>query len=263
MHPHSRDRRRSLAGAGLALALLPAVLVLPSRAVATATTARPAVIGGRVIGHSVQGRPIVAWHLGRPGRKKVVLIAVMHGNEPAPRRILTDLRDGPPVHRLNLWVVPVYNPDGLAHHTRKNAHGVDLNRNYPYKWIPQDGGYESGPKPESEPETRAMMRFLAWVRPAYVLSFHQPLHAVDVTERPRFSRRVARALDLPMTKLDCGSSCHGTMTMWFNHRFRGFALTVEYGASPAARTLRVAPDRILKLFGAWRGGVVGVPRETR
>jgi predicted deacylase len=267
MRTLSRDHRRGLAAAGVTVALLPATLVLPGPATATATAARQAdrqaVIGRRVIGHSVQGRPIVAWHLGQPGRKKVVLIAVMHGDEPAPRRILTDLRDGPPVHRLNLWVVPVYNPDGLAHHTRKNAHGVDPNRNYPYKWIPQDGGYESGPRPASEPETRAMMGFLSRVRPAYVLSFHQPLHAVDITERPNFSRRVAHALGLPVSSLDCGSSCHGTMTMWFNHRFRGFALTVEYGAAPPASKLRSAPDRILKLFGAWRGGVVGVPRETR
>jgi murein peptide amidase A len=51
------------------------------------------------------------------------------------------------------------------------------------------------------------------------------------------------------------------MTMWFNHRFPGFALTVEYGAAPSASTLRGAPDRILKIFGAWRGGVVGVPRS--
>jgi predicted deacylase len=256
----SREHRYGLTAAGLALALVPAVLSVPSATGSTAAT-RPAVIGRRVIGHSVEGRPIVAWHLGEPGRRRVVLIAVMHGNEAAPRRILTDLRDGPPVHDLNLWVVPVYNPDGLAAHTRKNAHGVDPNRNYPYRWIPQDGGYESGPKPASEPETRAMMRFLSRVRPAYVLSFHQPLHAVDVTERPTFSHRVARALGLPTSSLDCGSTCHGTMTMWFNHRFPGFALTVEYGAAPSASTLRAAPDRILKIFGAWRGGVVGVPRS--
>jgi protein MpaA len=190
-----------------------------------------------------------------------VLISLMHGNEPAPRRILTDLRDGAPVHDLNLWLVPVYNPDGFAHHTRKNAHGVDPNRNYPYRWVPLDGNYESGPKPASEPETRVMMRFLSTVKPAYVLSFHQPLHAVDVTERPRFSQRVARGLDLPMSRLTCGSTCHGTMTMWFNHKFPGFALTVEYGADPPLAKLRAAPDRILRLFGAWRGGVHGVPRS--
>jgi predicted deacylase len=242
-----------------ALALLPALLVVPWQST-QAADGRPAVIGQRVLGTSVQGRKIVAYHLGEPGTKKVVLISLMHGNEPAPRRILTSLIDGAPVHGINLWVVPVYNPDGFAHHTRKNAHGVDPNRNYPFKWAPLDGNYESGPKPASEPETRAMMRFLKKVRPAYVLSFHQPLHAVDITERPAFSKRVARSLGLPMSRLNCGSSCHGTMTMWFNHRFRGFALTVEYGANPAKRKLRTAPGKILKLFGAWRGGVKGVPR---
>jgi protein MpaA len=256
----SRDprRRRSLVAAALSLALMPALLVLPSRA--TTADAHPAVIGRRVIGHSVQGRPIVAWHLGQKGKPKVVLISLMHGNEPAPRRILDDLRDGPPVHDVNLWVVPVYNPDGLARHTRKNARGVDPNRNYPYKWARLTGGYYSGPRPASEPETRAMMAFLSKVKPAYVLSFHQPLHGVDITARPAFSRRVARALDLPMTHLNCGSSCHGTMTMWFNHRFPGFALTVEFGPSPSAAKLRTAPDRILRLFGAWRGGVEGIAR---
>jgi murein peptide amidase A len=253
-------RRLSLAGAVLGVGMLPAFLMLPWQPT-VAADGRPAVIGTRVLGHSVQGRKIVAYHLGEPGRRKVVLISLMHGNEPAPRRILTSLLDGQPVHDLNLWVVPIYNPDGFAHHTRKNAHGVDLNRNYPYKWAPLNGGYESGPKPASEPETRAMMRFLSKVRPAYVLSFHQPLHAVDVTERPAFSKRVARSLGLPMSRLNCGSSCHGTMTMWFNHRFPGFALTVEYGAHPARSRLRTAPDKILKLFGGWRGGVHGVPRS--
>ena len=153
MRPSCRAprRRRGLAAAGLALALLPALLLLPARA--TTTAAQPAVIGHRVIGHSVQGRPIVAWHLGEPGKPKVVLISLMHGNEPAPRRILTDLRDGAPVHDINLWVVPVYNPDGLAHHTRKNAHGVDLNRNYPYKWAasPATTTPAPGPGPSRRP----------------------------------------------------------------------------------------------------------------
>jgi protein MpaA len=254
----ARSRRTPLVAALLTLALVPALLLLPGGPT-VAADGRPAVIGTRVLGHSVKGRAITAYHLGEPGRKKVVLISLMHGNEPAPRGILMNLVNGAPVHDLDLWVVPVYNPDGLARHTRKNAHGVDLNRNYPYKWIRQGGSYDSGPKPRSEPETRAMMRFLSSVKPAYVLSFHQPLHAVDVTQRPKFSKRVARALGLPMSHLDCGSSCHGTMTMWFNHMFKGFALTVEYGASPSKAKLRAAPGKILKLFGAWRGGVNGVP----
>jgi murein peptide amidase A len=255
--PRRTARRRGRSAALLTLALLPTMLLLPSSPTTAAAGGRPAVIGHQIVGRSVQGRKIVAWHLGDPGKKKVVLIAVMHGNEQMPRRILDNLRDGAPVHDLDLWVVPTYNPDGAAHHTRKNAHGVDLNRNYPFKWRNLNGNYESGPRPSSEPETRAMKAFLAKVRPAYVLSFHQPLHAVDITERPTFSKRVARALHLPMSRLTCGSTCHGTMTMWFNHKFAGFALTVEYGAHPSRSMLRAAPDKILKLFGAWRGGVKG------
>ena len=216
-----------------------------------------AVIGKRKIGESVQGRAIRAWHLGEPGKKKVVLIATMHGNEPATRRILTSLRDGRKIHGLNLWVVPVYNPDGLAHHTRKNAHGVDLNRNFPYHWADLDGNYESGPHAASEPETRAMMRFLRDVKPAYVLSFHQPLYAVDINvERPKFARKVARRLDLLTSNLDCGGVCHGTMTGWYNHRFKGFALTVEYGAHPSRKRMtKTAPRQVLSIWGASRGSL--------
>ena len=52
------------------------------------------------------------------------------------------------------------NPDGSAASTRHNANGVDLNRNFPYRWQPQDGVYESGAGPASEPETQAMQRFI-------------------------------------------------------------------------------------------------------
>ncbi|GAB3781202.1 M14 family zinc carboxypeptidase [Nocardioides ungokensis] len=246
-------RRLGIATAGLAL-LAASSPGLPSSAQA-APAQRSAVIGTRVLGKSVEGRKIVAWHLGEPGKPKVVLMSAMHGDERAPRQILQALRDGAPIHGINLWVVPTYNPDGAAAGTRKNAHGVDLNRNFPYKWVDLDGNYESGRKPASEPETRAMMRFLSDVRPRWILSFHQPLHGVDTdTKRPTFARKVARHLDLPAKKFSCGSVCHGTMTMWFNHKFAGTALTVEYGATPPRRLMRVrAPRQVLSIWGARRG----------
>lgn len=215
------------------------------------------VLEQRVLGESVRGRDLVAWHLDNAEEKgpTVVLIATMHGNEPATRQILHALRKGQRIHGADVWLVPTYNPDGLARHTRRNAHGVDLNRNYPYRWADLDGSYESGPRPGSEPETKAMMAFLRDVDPDYVLSFHQPLHGVDTDNmRPGFSRRVAKTLGLPATTLDCGGVCHGTMTGWFNHHFDGFALTVEYGARPPQRLMqRTAPRQVLKIFRAWAG----------
>ncbi|MEP9363939.1 M14 family zinc carboxypeptidase [Nocardioides sp. CN2-186] len=213
-----------------------------------------AVIGKEVIGHSVRGRPITAWHLGERGKPKVLLIATMHGNEGAPRQILATLRDGRPIRGVNLWVVPVYNPDGLAAHTRQNAHGVDLNRNFPYHWADLDGSYESGPRAGSEPETRAMMRFLREIRPRRIISFHQPLNGVDTdTKNQRFSVRVARALNLQRKSFTCGGICHGTMTGWYNSRFAGSALTAEYSARPGHHRMRVlAPRQILSLWDAHR-----------
>jgi predicted deacylase len=232
-----------------------------SRAATSAPAGRDTVIGKRVIGTSVKGRPIVAYRLGEAGAPVMVLFSTMHGNESAPRRILTSLVRGREVHGIDLWVVPTYNPDGLAAGTRKNAHGVDLNRNFPYRWKDLDGSYESGPKPASEPETRAVMKFLREVRPRRILSFHQPLYGVDTdTKRPAFARRVAKALRLPAKRFDCGGVCHGTMTQWFNHKFSGAALTVEYDARPPRRRMRVvAPRQVIGVLGGWRGDVVAEP----
>ena len=224
-----------------------------SVATASATASRPAVIGHLVIGHSVSGRPIHAWRVGDPHAKvKAVAMAVMHGNEPAPRLILDSIRDGRPVQGIDLWLVPVANPDGLARHTRKNAHGVDLNRNFPYRWADLDGTYESGPRSASERETRVLMRFFADVRPRYVVSFHQPLHAVDtsVPEARPFAARLASGLDLPRKRLVCGGVCHGTFTEWFMHRYPGVAVTVEYGDHPGRHRMRVtAPRQLIAALG--------------
>jgi hypothetical protein len=245
-----------------ACAVEPASAAVPSR-----VDVDPAVVARRVIGHSVRGRPIVAYRLGRARRAdgsptpRVVLMSAMHGDETAPRRILDALRHGPPLVGVDLWVLPTYNPDGVAAHRRQNAHGVDLNRNFPYRWTRITGATDSGPRPASEPETRAVMRFLARVRPQRILSFHQPLDSVGYDgAAPAFSRRVARLLHLPLSHLDCGSSCHGTMTMWFDHRFAGTALTVEYPAHPGARRLRAAARAVLRVFGARTEPDHGTPR---
>lgn len=266
----TRGTARSLrlaAGAttlALALTLAPGPQSTPTAAPALAAAApAPAaspdtVIGKKVIGRSVKGRKIWAYRLGESGAPVMVLFATMHGNEAAPRQILRSLITGPEVHDIDLWVVPTYNPDGLAAGTRKNARGVDLNRNFPYRWKDLDGNYESGAKPASEPETKAVMKFLKAVKPKRILSFHQPLNGVDTdTKLPKFAKQVAKALRLPQKTFDCGGVCHGTMTQWYNKKFSGAALTVEYAARPGRKRMRVtAPRQVVSVLGGWRGDVV-------
>ncbi|MGI8614348.1 MAG: M14 family zinc carboxypeptidase [Nocardioidaceae bacterium] len=220
------------------------------------SAANPAVHAARVIGTSVRGRSIWAYRVGdRTAAKTVLVMAAMHGNEQAPVQIVQDLRRGAPVHGVNMWLVPIYNRDGAARDDRQNAHGVDLNRNYPVHWKPLTGNYYAGPAPASEPETRLFMRFMNRVNPDYVISFHQPLQGIDVASAKdrRFARTLATDLRLPVHNVDCSGRCHGTMTQWFNARHAGSAITVELGDSPARHYLHdVAPRGLLKAVGAAR-----------
>lgn len=125
------------------------------------------------IGRSVDGRPIERLD-SRPERvdRHVTVICGTHGDE----RAQLDLADGfGRVDRpddLHLTIIPLLNPDGWAAETRRNARGVDLNRNFPWGWPGRD---DSGPEPASEPETRAIMTFLEITRPDLVVWVHQPL----------------------------------------------------------------------------------------
>lgn len=236
------------AEAGAAPAATTAAAAAPARA--------SAALEMRVIGHSVKRRPIRAWHLGDPTSPvKAVFIATMHGNEAQPARILQSLRDGAPITGADIWVVPYLNPDGFHRHTRKNARGVDLNRNFPVRWIRQHGAYNSGRRPASEPETRAMIRFLRAVRPTYVVSFHQPLYGVDNSywKTRALGQRLSTDLRLPQKRFTCNHGCHGTLTQWFNKRLPGAAITVEYGHRMTwAQRYVSGPTGLLAAVGATR-----------
>ena len=90
-----------------------------------------------VLGRSVQRRPIVAVEVAAPHpRAAVLVVGCIHGNEPAGIAVATRLRRARPVAGIDLWVIDDLNPDGVAAGTRQNAHGVDLNRNFPWRWQP-------------------------------------------------------------------------------------------------------------------------------
>ena len=108
-----------------------------------------------VVGHSVQGRPIELVHVAGPG-PRVLVVGCVHGDECAGLAVVAALRRAQP--QEDLWLVPTLNPDGLAAHTRANAHGVDLNRSFP-------GG--------REPETRAAVALIRRLRPDVTIWFHQ------------------------------------------------------------------------------------------
>jgi hypothetical protein len=196
-----------------------------------------------LLGRSVQGRPIWAYRTGDPEASRVVVVVgQMHGDEPAgvvtARSIRTRAQDAT---GADVWVVPTMNPDGRAVGSRYNARGVDLNRNWPTNWEP---GSTAGTGPVSEPETRAMLRFLKRVEPTFVASMHQPFKVIGRSDKNlAYVRRLSRELELPIMAVQIGN-CQGpdcppipTMTSWFNTRRSGTCVTIEFGERPRRRYL--------------------------
>ena len=92
------------------------------------------------LGRSVQGRPVEAHRFDDPSAKRTVLvIGCIHGDECAGIPIAKRLERLTPPRGVDLWVVPNLNPDGYARRTRRNASGVDLNRNFDWQWTSGSG----------------------------------------------------------------------------------------------------------------------------
>jgi murein peptide amidase A len=189
------------------------------------------------LGTTPRGNHVYSYRVSRhPGKPNIMMVGTMHGDEPAGRHIayalIRAVRDKRfTIRGVNLWVVPALNPDGFMAHTRQNAHGVDLNRNFPYHWVPLGGSTYSGPRARSEIETRLMQTLLRHKKPRFVVSIHQPLNSVDSDNKNAgLANRLHRYLHLPMSNLNCGGQCHGTMTGWYNHHFAGAAITIEFSS---------------------------------
>ena len=189
------------APSSVAFAAVFAITVL----VSLSASAAPTVDERELLGESFQGRPIRVFHRGDPDEIRVLVVGCIHGDECAGVRIAERLRTGRPRSFLDLWILPSLNPDGRAAHTRQNARGVDLNRNFPYDWRPGPRGrYYPGRRPASERETRIAMRLIRRIEPDITIWFHQPLALVDASGDVTIERRYARLVGLPLVHLEIG-----------------------------------------------------------
>ena len=151
-------------------------------------TAYPAISRLYTLGQSVQGRELWAMLItDNPDEEEdepeFKYVSTMHGDEPVGTELclylidvllsdygsddrITDLVD-----ETAIWIVPLMNPDGLELGTRRNARGVDLNRNFPIYPTDFTGTYYDGEGLADggrEPETVDVMHWT--VEHSFVLS---------------------------------------------------------------------------------------------
>jgi predicted deacylase len=122
--------------------------------------------------------------LGTAGGRRLLVVAGVHGNEIAASlaapRILGDARDRPADYAgVELWLVAPANPVGLAHRSRYNAEGCDVNRDF--------GGFRT-------PEARAIREAFTANRPELVVALHEgPQDGFFVIATPTVPPRLPEA----------------------------------------------------------------------
>lgn len=157
-----------------------------------------------VVGHSVEGRPLVCHRIG-DGEYVVLMMASIHGNEAAGTPLLNDLarhvRENPELlNGVALVLMPVVNPDGVESGTRYNARGVDLNRNFPAENRQNSSRY--GLNALSEPEALAIYQVINDILPDHIVTLHEPLQCVDYDgPAGELARLMSDYCPLPVKKL--------------------------------------------------------------
>ena len=152
------------------------------------------------MGNTVLGKPIYALYAGNPDNT-IACVGAVHAGEsgpeiliPALRKILTETPEL--LKKAGIAIMPVVSADnrekmaaGHPPYIRKNAAGVDLNRNFDALWEVHDESYGlssfdpdsptyHGAYPSSEPEVQAVISFVNEVKPKAVFSYH---HLCSIT----------------------------------------------------------------------------------
>jgi hypothetical protein len=139
-----------------------------------------------IIGMSQGGTPLILHTLGQ-GSRRVLILGGQHGGPEANTVELVggllDYFDFNPEQLpegIELNVLIVANPDGLAMGSRQFLSGVDPNRNWGgADWradaFDSNAVFRSGlggPEPFSEPETQVLANWVLANRPTFVLNYH-------------------------------------------------------------------------------------------
>jgi murein peptide amidase A len=130
--------------------------------------------GWDVVGRTVQGRPIRLKSFGH-GPRKVLFVGGIHGDEPEGAYATTQLpaafADAGLSDAVTLTILEDANPDGRANHTRGNANGVDINRNFPAANFDTTNPAYGG-SPLSQPESRTLYDTFGRIGPDLVMVMH-------------------------------------------------------------------------------------------
>lgn len=238
----------------------------------TPMTQRPPNV--TVIGYSVEQRGLEVYKFGTGPVNKLIVAGIHGGYEwntialadeliayvnEHPERIPAD---------TTLYILHDLNPDGLARGKtpdgRANAHNVDLNHNWPYRWSAdwsRAGCFSeriltAGSAPGSEPEVQALIRFIDQIKPKALISYHSAALGIFAGSMEGFSpsmelaAAVAQVTDYPYPPIDTKCDYTGNLADWASDTHNIPAIDIEltnHQDTDFEQNLRV-----LQVFLGWK-----------
>lgn len=221
-----------------------------------------------IIGKTVMNRLIYCIPLGT-GEKSAVFAAAFHGLEYLTAPALLGFADYfsrlGEYGNVKVYIIPMMNPDGVdiavnginpksAVHRRllkklgaadfcrswqANAMGVDINHNFDAAWrsvLPAEAPSKYGGKyPESELETRALVKFLKKIQPELFIAFHSQGKEIYYDFNGMEDQRAKAAAEAAANKcgytasIPSGTAAFGGAKDWYIKEYHKPAFTVELG----------------------------------
>ena len=206
--------------------------------VGPSATPVPVLPEPQIIGSSVKGRPLEVYQFGSGPTQRLIVAGIHGGYEANTTQLGWALIKHLSAHpelipgSVTLYVLPVFNPDGLAYAEdedgRANANGVDLNRNWDANWQnswPLDGCWQlskmsGGNYPGSEPETQALMDFVHHHHLDAILSYHSAALGIFPGGKPPLpaavdlAEQIAQVSPYPYPPIDTGCGYTGQLIDW-------------------------------------------------
>ena len=145
------------------------------------------------LGQSIEGREIKSYTIGK-GKIKILLWSQMHGNESTATRALLDVfqffdqkilfqeEQDKLLNRLTIRIIPMLNPDGAERFQRRNAQGIDMNRDA---------------RALQAPESRMLKKAVDEFEPDFAFNLHDQrrMYNIKGTSKPSSISFLAPAYD--------------------------------------------------------------------
>ena len=181
-------------------------------------------------GNKIQERRILS---SDPNSKNILLIGGVHGNESEGVSFMVEFCRNVDFLNIkhNLCLVPVLNPDGMLAHERRNANGVDLNRNLPTKdWTSKvaEEKYFPGTEACSEPENKYLIELINDFKPDFIISFHSWKPMINMNgPAEKFAEVMRQYLNMIITD-DIGYPTPGSLGTYTGWERKIPTITLEF-----------------------------------